>query len=211
MHNSDHAGNDHDTAWFVIQRWLAYEGEARANVLRLIALAAFYVIELINYYGLNLGVIELPRVVDSHFHATVTCLAAAWAIIGFSILYCQSHQFFPVALPYASTACDIGLLTSVLAVADGPRSALVVGYFLIIALSGLRFSLNLVRWATLLAVVGYAVLLGYAKWVAPENRLPRYQQLIVLVALALAGVIMGQVIRRVRDIAQDYAGRIDRV
>ena len=51
-----------DRSWYIVGRWLEYEGESRANVLRLIAIAAFYVVELINYHGLNLGLIELPQV-----------------------------------------------------------------------------------------------------------------------------------------------------
>ncbi|MCH8046417.1 MAG: hypothetical protein IID44_22135 [Planctomycetes bacterium] len=66
---------------------------------------------------------------------------------------------------------------------------------------------------------GYITLLGYAKW--PETfgaellgnrdvdlRVPRYEQLIVLVALALTGIVLGQVVRRVRHLAEDFAGRV---
>ena len=71
-----------DRSWYIVGRWLEYEGESRANVLRLIAIAAFYLVELINYYGLNLGSIEMPKVVDSRFHLTVTSLAVAWTLVG---------------------------------------------------------------------------------------------------------------------------------
>ncbi|HVA47833.1 MAG TPA: hypothetical protein VNH11_15805 [Pirellulales bacterium] len=39
-------------------------------------------------------------------------------------------------------------MTPVLMLADGPRSPLVVGYFLVVLLAGLRFSLWLVWCAT---------------------------------------------------------------
>ena len=84
-----------DRSWYIVGRWLEYEGESRANVLRLIAIAAFYVVELINYHGLILGFIEMPQVVDRKFHLTVTSLAVAWTLVGLIVLYCQSHHFFP--------------------------------------------------------------------------------------------------------------------
>jgi hypothetical protein len=198
---------DSDRAWFVVGRWLQYEGESRANVLRLIGIAAFYVVELINYYGLDLGAIQMPQVVDRKFHVTVTSLAVAWTMVGLIVLYCQSHHFFPWVMKFVSTGLDVIFLTFVLVAADGPRSPLLTGYFLLIALSALRFHLPLVWFTTLLSMAGYLVLTGYAKWYATPLRVPRYYQLIVLLSLALLGVIVGQVIRRVRGIAVDYAQR----
>ena len=196
-----------DRSWYIVGRWLEYEGESRANVLRLIAIAAFYVIELINYHGLRLGLIEMPQVVDRKFHFTVTSLAAAWTMVGLIVLYCQSHHFFPWLLKYVSTALDVIFLTFVLAAASGPQSPLLVGYFLLIALSALRFNLPLVWFTTLSSMAGYLVLTGYAKWYAAELRVPRYHQLITLLAMAFLGIIVGQIIRRVRGIAVDYAQR----
>src|SRR4051812_22045676 len=74
-----------DRPWYVVGRWQEYQGEARANLLRLAAVAAFYVIELINYYGVDLGFIQLPKVTDLAFHKTVTAIAAAWVILGVGV------------------------------------------------------------------------------------------------------------------------------
>ena len=102
------------------------------------------------------------------------------------------------------------LLTGILTVADGPRSPLVVGYFLLIVLSTLRFNLPLVRVATVGSMAGYLFLLGYAKWFTDRDlRLPRYHQIIFLLALALSGIVLGQVIRRVHGLAKEYAGRVE--
>ena len=196
-----------DRSWYIVGRWLEFEGESRANVLRLIAIAAFYVVELINYHGLSLGVIEMPKVVDSRFHLTVTSLVVAWTLVGLIVLYCQSHHFFPWAMKFVSTGFDVVFLTFVLAAASGPKSPLLVGYFLLIALSALRFNLPLVWFTTLSSMAGYVVLTGFAKWYATQFHVPRYHQLITLLAMALLGIIVGQVIRRVRGIAVDYAQR----
>ena len=37
---------------------------------------------------------------------------------------------------------------------------------------------------------------------------PRYSQLIMLVALLVSGVVLGHVIRRVRSMAEDFARRV---
>lgn len=199
----------HDRQWFIVGRWQEYEGEARANLLRIIGIAAFYIIELVNYHGIHLGMFEMPKVVDQTFHRAVTALAVAWTMVGLGVLLCLRRQIFPAPLKFISTGCDIVLLSSILTVADGPKSPLVVGYFLVIALSTVRFNLPLVRFATLGSMAGYVFLLGYAKWFTDRAiRVPRYHQLMFLLALALTGVVLGQVIRRVRSIAQEYADRL---
>jgi hypothetical protein len=201
-----------DRRWFIVGRWQEYEGEAKANLLRIIGIGAFYVIELLNYHGLRLGGLELPQVteVDDRFHRTVTALAAAWSMTSLGVLFSLRRQIFPWVLKYLSTAADIVFLTGILLVADGARSPLLVGYFLIVALAGLRFSLPLVWFATCGSMCGYLSLLGYAKWFAAARplRVERYQQLIFLVALALAGIVLGQILRRVRRVAEDYAARL---
>ncbi|MDH3719207.1 MAG: hypothetical protein OES79_13900, partial [Planctomycetota bacterium] len=71
-----------------------------------------------------------------------------------------------------------------------------------------------VRVATVAGMVGYVCLLGCARW--PETfglgsgidqRVPRYHQLMVLVGIGLCGIIVGQVVRRARSLAEDYARR----
>ncbi|MGP0067246.1 MAG: hypothetical protein ACLQGP_27085 [Isosphaeraceae bacterium] len=201
---------DQDRPWYIVGRWQEYEGEARANLLRLAAVAAFYAIELINYYGVDLGFIQLPKVIDLPFHKTVTAIASAWVILGVGVHVWLRLHLLPSALKYVSTALDVLLLTLLLMVADGPRSPLIVGYFLIPAVAGLRFQLRLVWFATVAAMLGYVVVLGWAIWIedAREVRVPRYHELIFLTAMAMSGIIQGQVIRRVKAMAAEYARRL---
>jgi hypothetical protein len=199
-----------DRAWHIVGRWQEYAGEARANLLRIVGIAAFYAIELANYHGLSLGFLQLPRQADitPEFHRAVTALAVAWTMVALAVHLCLVRQVFPAALKYISTAADLLLLTAILMIADGPRSPLVMGYFLIVVLSGLRFSLPLVRSTTGGALAGYLIVSGYARWFAVRDlRVPRYQQIMVLLALALTGVVLGQILRRVQPIAKEYANR----
>ena len=116
------------------------------------------------------------------------------------------QQFLPAWLKYVSTGCDVVLLTAVVCVAAGPKSPLVAGYFVVLALAALRFSLPLVRCAAVSVVVAYLYVLGYAKWFAEADiRVPRYHQAIVLIGLMLVAVTLGQIIRRARSMAVDFA------
>jgi hypothetical protein len=208
----------HDTAerqWFIVGRWQEVEGEGRANLLRIIAIGVFYSIELASQYGFSFGWLQLGPAVDVRAHQVITAVAVAWTMVALGVHVMLREQIFPPALKYASTMCDVVLLTTMLLVAHGPRSAMVVGYFLIIALAGLRFQLRLVWCATLCSMGGYLVLLAYVRWYASEAArsdmaVPRYQQLIFLAALAMTGIIVGQIIRRVKLLAQDYALRLEK-
>jgi len=208
-------------AWHVTQRWQQYEGEARANLLRILAIGTFYLIHLWNYFSSagklpNLGFLQLSEAgtVDRRFHLMVTFLALAWVMLAAGVHISLRNRVFPGWLPTVSTLADVLFLTSTLLISAGPRSPLVVAYFLIIVLSALRFDLRLVRVTTVAAIVGYICLLGYAKWPATFGRdgandytVPRYQELITIAALALTGIIVGQVIRHVRNLATEYATR----
>lgn len=210
-----------DRPWYITQRWQQYEGEARANLLRIIAIGTFYLIHLWNYFSSqgklpDWGFLQLAEAgaLDKRFHVMVTLLALAWVALAAAVHLALRARVFPAWLPSASTVVDVVFLTAILCISSGPRSPLVVGYFLIIALAALRFSLPLVRLATIATIVGYIGVLGCAKWPATFGKdanvvdaVPRYQQLVMIAALALTGIVIGQVIRRVRRLAEDYAER----
>jgi len=197
-----------DRQWFIVGRWQEYGGEGRANLLRIVAVAVFYAIELVNFQWL--------QAVSLDFHRAVTALAVAWTMVALGVLLCLRRQLFPPALKYISTLCDLVLLTSMAALGGGPASPLVFVYFPLLALAALRFQLRLVWCATAGSMVGYVVLLGlgHPDWFgsadAPRT-VPRVEQLVVLVSLLLTGVILGQVIRRSRNLADEFAQRLQAV
>ena len=197
-----------DLSWYIVGRWREYEGEARANLLRVAGIAAFYLVELANYRGLDLGFFRLPKVVGREYHLAVTAVAVAWTMMALAVHLCLTRRVFPSALKYASTIGDILFLTCVLAVSNGSASPLISGYFAIAALTTLRFSLPLVQLATFGGMASYLVLIGYAKWFGPETmRVPRYYQILFLLALGFTGIILGQSLRRVKGMAEEYAAR----
>jgi hypothetical protein len=192
--------------WFIASRWQEYEGESRANLLRILAVGTFYLVELLRFYVFEKAAAEhLP------FHRQATLIAVAWTMVALAIWMCLRLRIFPAALKYVSTACDVLLLTSLAALnAPGPFSPLVLGYFLIIAMAALRFSLGLVWFATIAAMLGYWSLVGLVdkKWFDADHAVPPTRQLVSLVSLALTGIVIGQVVRRVKSMAIDYAQRL---
>ena len=40
----------HDRQWFIVERWQSYDGEARANVLRLLAVGLFYAVQMLQFF-----------------------------------------------------------------------------------------------------------------------------------------------------------------
>jgi hypothetical protein len=195
--------------WFIVGRWHEYEGESRANLLRIVAVGSFYIVELLRFY-----VFEKANPDQLAFHRQATMVAVAWTMVSLAILLCLRMKIFPAALKYASTACDIALLTALAALnAPGPFSPLVLGYFLIIAMAALRFSLGLVWFSTLASMLGYWSLVGLedartSRWFDAQHAVPPARQLITLLSLGLTGIVLGQVVRRVKAMAAEYAQRL---
>lgn len=197
----------HQRQWFIVNRWLEYEGEERANLLRVVVVGVLYVVQLMQFYGFRQAdASALP------FHQQATALAVAWTMVALGVALCLRRRIFPAALKYVSAACDIVLLTSLVWFAGGPASSITRAYFLVIALAALRFDLGLIWFSTLGCMLGYEAMVGEAdqSWFDADHAIPPVDNLIMLVSLALTGLILGQVIRRVRHAAADYATRLQK-
>ena len=201
------AGPSPPTPWHVTERLASLRGEERANGLRVLGVTVFYAIEVLNYRGLSLGALELPRVegVDSTFHAAATALAVAWVAVAAAVLVAVKNRIFPPALKYVSTALDLVLVTAVLTLADGPRSPMLVVLFLVIVLSGLRLSRGLVVFATGGAALGYLFLLGDVLVRRPALAVPAHFQITTLAALLLCGGVVYAILAEVRRAVDVYA------
>jgi hypothetical protein len=191
-----------DAHWEDARRVEGWAGEARVNLIRLAALILFYGYHLINVYLSR----DDPALAGA-YHVWVTALVMVWSV-GVVVLWLYlSRREVPPALKYVVTAWDTVLITTLLVLAGGPRSPLVILYFLLIAAAPLRLCLRLVYAATLLALAAYGFLLGhYAYYVVgyeryysdPALRIPRTQEVIFALGLVASGVLAGQVVRQAR-------------
>ena len=150
-----------DRQWYIVGRWQEFEGEARANLIRIVAIGIFYTIQLVHFY--TLGESEEAALAEAAvFHKAATTLAVAGSLASLAFLLCLQRRFFPRSLKFISSGVDILLITCLASAGSGPKSPLVMVYFLIIAMAGLRFSLRLV-WCTALCCVdgGYIYIISF--------------------------------------------------
>ena len=193
--------------WADARRIESWAGEVRVNLVRLAALIAFYGQHLVNVY-----LSPNDPSLTGAYHLAVTSLCMAWSIVALMLYVCLSRRWLPPGLGYAATAADLVLITALLALGGDPRSPLLVLYFLVIAAAPLRLSLGLVNAAAIGSVLGYLFLLGhhivrvgYERYYSnPELRIPRTHEAIVVLGLATAGVLAGQVVRQARRLALGY-------
>ena len=198
-----------DRQWFISQRWQSFDGEARANLLRIITISVFYAIELAQVH-----LLAEPSEVLMSFHRGATLLCVVWSVVAIATLACLRMRFFSPLLKYVITAIDIVLLSCLILLTErGPESPLVLVYFLILAMSATRFSLPLVWCATGGCVLGYLSVLAIvdmrsgSAWFDADHPVAPTDQLVTIASLVLTGIVVGQVIRRARTIATDYAQR----
>jgi hypothetical protein len=194
-----------DRQWFIVRRWQEFEGEGRTNLLRVVAIGGYYTVHLLTYMS------QADHSADDQaFHRRATLIAVAWVFLSLAVLVALQRRFLPIVLKYATTGLDLLLLTALAWLGYGPQSPLVLGYFVIIASAALRFSLPLLWASTLGAMVCYLALLGAKDpiWFDAQHETPVVNQLATLLSLGLTGIVLGQVLRRVRRIAQEYAQAI---
>src|SRR5690349_16744074 len=100
-------GKVDERKWYIVNRWLEFEGESRANLLRIIAVAAFYGVQLVQFH-----LVRSANEGSVPFHKQATALAVAWTMLALAVTVCLRRQIFPAALKYVSTAGDIVLLSA---------------------------------------------------------------------------------------------------
>ena len=196
--------------WYITQRWQSFEGESRANLLRIVCIGVFYAIELVQYH-----LLEAPSEAMQSFHWTATLLCVVWSIVALATLVCLRARVFPAILKFIVTGLDIILLTTLILLTErAAQSPLVFVYCLVLAVAALRFSLPLVWCSTIGCMAAYIVVLAItdarneSAWFDDNHPAPVIDELVVLATLALTGIVLGQVIRRTRSIASAYAERI---
>jgi hypothetical protein len=192
----------------------AWAGEIRVNLVRAVALAAFYAYHLLDVY-----VLKTDPSAGGEFHLRVTLVTLTWVLLVVLLHLLLSRRFAPPWLGFFATAWDLALVTALCSISPlGPASPLVLLYFLVIAASPLRFSLPLVYATTLGAMVAVTLLLGYHVFIqlGPERyyaegqpRIPRSTQAIFLLSLGTAGLLAGQIVRQAQRLAQGYPVRVE--
>jgi hypothetical protein len=200
--------------WEDARRLEAWAGEVRVNLIRAVALVAFYGQHLVRAYLLHYDDARLR----GKYHLLVTAVVLAWAGAIFVLYFCLSKRLVPPALKYVATLWDLVMITALLIIGRGPQNPLIVLYFLVVAAAPMRLSLPLVYVATLGAmaaatlVMGHYVFIeiGYQNYYHPDynGRIARHNEIIFLLALGTAGLISGQMVRQARRLVDGYPVRV---
>jgi hypothetical protein len=191
----------------------AWAGEVRVNLIRLVAIFGFYGYHLLNVYFLS----DDPTV-GGPFHAAVSALVLAWTSEVLFLYFFLSRRWMPPILKYLATGGDIVFVTALLVISASPASPLVSLYFLIVAAAPLRLSLRLVYVSSLGCMIAYLFYVGYYAYylIGAERyysdeaiRIPRTNQVILLLALGASGLLAGQIVRQSKRLIAGYPVTLD--
>ena len=185
------------------QRLLSWTRRQPALALRLGALGSFYIVELVNYFS---------GTVSWNFHWRISLLMGTWAAASVICQQFLQSQRWSVPARFVWGALDTVLLLSVLLVADGAGSPLIVGYFLLIVGSGLWFRVRFVAFMTVLSLLSYGILVADACFRRPEllgvMRLSTDRHVIFAVALVVVGAAVSYLAQRVRTLSNFYGHQL---
>lgn len=165
------------------------------------ALGLFYAAEWV-HFGFGL--------VDTDFHLKVTLIIAAWVAGSVACQWLVDRGRWALAADFAWGTLDALLLLVVLLVGNGAASALVVGYPLLIAGSGLWFRARFVWYMTVLSLLSYGALV--ADYYLRRTDLHQVMQpqadrhVIFAVSLVVMGAIVSYLVRRLRWLSR-FCGR----
>jgi hypothetical protein len=199
--------------WDDARRLEAWAGETRVNLIRAIALVVFYVHHLINIF-----VFKDPGFATDKdrnlFHAQVTAIVLAWAVGIFVLHLCLFRRYVPPALPFVAIGWDLVMVSLLVGAApEGPRSPLILLYFVVVASAPLRMSLPVVWFATFgtmlasVILMGYIVLIreGWDKYYTTSTlRVPQATEVIFLLSIGAIGLLGGQTVRQARRLVRGY-------
>lgn len=133
------------------------------------------------------------------FHWRVTGIMFAWVAGAIFFQWLTLRTLWRLLAMFGWAALDVILLTALLWVGDGPRSALLMGYFLLIAGAALRFRVTLVWYVAGLSILSYAYLSWHASRERPDVAVRFSAAVIYMLGLVMMGMMMSLLLRRVRE------------
>jgi serine/threonine-protein kinase len=136
----------------------------------------------------------------------VTLLLLLW--LGASVVFQWGlkHDRWAPWIPYAWVSVDSIILTLELILATDQMGPLLIGYPLLVAVSGLWFRVSVVWYSTAVLAASYLVLV-YSTYEMNEAYSYPHHHLIFVVALAVLGFVMAYQVQRMRALSRYYEHR----
>jgi serine/threonine-protein kinase len=132
------------------------------------------------------------------FHWFATGLTVAWASGASLCQWLVNRSRWSTAATFAWAALDVMMATLMMARGQGPRSALLIGYPLLIVGTALRFRISLLWFVTGLCVASYVGMVVEAEWRRPALAVGVKDWLIFSLGLLILGFLQHQFLRRLR-------------
>jgi eukaryotic-like serine/threonine-protein kinase len=181
--------------WQLLRRWARREPSL---VSRLSAMA------------ICLTVLQVDQFVresfDKFVNRRILIVLALGAVASLSFQALLKSERWSSLARYAWATADVALFTAIVMMLGGVDTSIVVGYFILVAASGLWFRERLVGFTTAISIAAYGVLVTVD---ALQNRaLPiPHLHVLFMALLAVSGLIIGYQVKRVRGLSQYYEHR----
>ncbi|WDI42446.1 hypothetical protein [Bremerella sp. P1] len=205
---SQHDSPVADRQWFIVRRWQTYASELRVLLLRVIAVIVLYGCQVAHFLSLS----EEGQDANLLFQRVATGAAVLLIVVSLLVLLLVLKRVLPVWLPFVTTIVDLLAIALLVSVAGGPMATSLTGaFYLVIAMAGLRFDLRLVWLATLGAMAAYVGTVGAVDdtWFDANHVVPLVQQGVSLACLGGTGIVVGQIVRLARPLAQQFHDRLE--
>jgi tRNA A-37 threonylcarbamoyl transferase component Bud32 len=132
------------------------------------------------------------------FHRFVTGLLLLWALAAAAFQWGVARTRRGTVFTFLWAGCDVLLFTLLLFVGNGPRSALLPVYLLLIGGTALRLRIDLVWYVTALCLLSYGGLLAEAAWRRPDLVPGQPVVFIFVLSMATLAVVQYYLLRRVK-------------
>lgn len=197
-----------DTNWYIVRRWQTYVAELRVLILRMVAVVLLYGLQLVHHF---VWLDAEAQAAGQTFQYVATGVACWAALLSLGVLLSIMRKWLPAGLPYVTTVFDLLMVLTLVIMAGGPGQTETVSLlYLVIVLAGLRFDLKLLWVCVPLAMAGYlaSIPLAASVWGEAAGQIPLIRHATVLTTLALVGITTGQIVRRSRQMAEEFHRRM---
>lgn len=183
------------SVWRSILHWTRREPALASHIG---ALIIFVAILQVNYH--------LSGNVERRLHVYVLFLLGVWMLLSFLLQALLRRQNDPTKIACAWIAIDVLIYSLVLMIRGVETGPLIIGYPILIAISGLWFRAAVIWFATIATEFGVLTLLPY--WHGWDYlRENPHHPLLVMVMLAVQGIVMVYQVERVRTLSRFYGSR----
>jgi eukaryotic-like serine/threonine-protein kinase len=178
------------------QKFWAWTRRQPALAMRLTGLGLFFTAEWVNF---GFGLVPRP------FHLKISCLLVLWMLIAIGCKIFLERGRWVLPARYLWGLSDSLLLLLFLLIGDGVLSPMLIGYPLLIVVSGLWYRVPFVWFMTGLSLLSYGVLtIVFYSGEQPPLPISFDRHVVFCVGLAILGAVVAYLVQRVHTLSSFY-------